>query len=53
MSKGVLIKLALVLFVSFPYAVGATTIYLNTPLITPANVPERGVPAWQADDFYQ
>lgn len=33
-------------------AVGATTIYVDAPLITTTNIPEKGVPAYQAIDFY-
>lgn len=33
-------------------AVGATTLYVDAPLITPTNVPPEGTPAYQATDFY-
>lgn len=33
-------------------AVGATTIYVDAPLITTSNIPEKGTPAYEAVDFY-
>jgi len=37
---------------SWDEAVGATTIYVDAPLITITNIPEKGTPAYQAVDFY-
>jgi len=33
-------------------AVGATTIYVDAPLITTSNIPDEGTPAYMAVDFY-
>lgn len=33
-------------------AVGATTLYMDSPLITPNNLPDEGTPAYLAVDFY-
>lgn len=33
-------------------AIGATTFYVDAPLITISNIPEKGTPAYQAVDFY-
>jgi ribose transport system substrate-binding protein len=37
---------------SFDTVVPTTTIYVDTPLITDANLPAEGVPAYLAPDFY-
>lgn len=37
---------------SFDDAVGTTTIYVDSPLLTSANVPAQGEPAYLAPDFY-
>jgi len=37
---------------SWDEAIGATTFYVDAPLITTTNIPPKGTPAYQAVDFY-
>jgi ribose transport system substrate-binding protein len=47
-----LIQKGVVQQIAWDKAVGATTIYVDAPLITTSNTPEKGTPAYEAVDFY-
>ncbi len=38
--------------ISWEEAIGATTLYVEAPLITTSNIPDEGTPAYEAVDFY-
>lgn len=47
-----LIQKVVVQSMAWDEAVGATTIYVDAPLITTSNTPDEGTPAYEAVDFY-